>query len=47
MSLNAPSPQGKNRFTSWSDGGAQAHTVTTPAAATTYTAVFKKGGKPN
>jgi len=47
LSLNAPSPQGKHRFLSWSDGGAQAHTVATPASATTYTAVFKKGGKPN
>jgi hypothetical protein len=28
-------------FDSWSDGGAAAHTLTTPAAATTYTAVFR------
>jgi len=27
---------------SWSDGGAQSHTITVPAAATTYTANFKK-----
>ncbi len=27
-------------FGSWSDGGAQTHTVTAPAAATTYTAAF-------
>lgn len=43
LSLSAPSPQGRNRFTSRSDGGAQAHSVTTPPAATTYTARFKKG----
>ncbi|MBI4908000.1 MAG: hypothetical protein HY820_30525 [Acidobacteria bacterium] len=30
----------KYMYTSWSDGGAQQHTVTTPAAATTYTANF-------
>jgi glucose/arabinose dehydrogenase/PKD repeat protein len=46
LSLNAPS-QGKYKFSSWSDGGAQSHTVTTPATPTTYTAIFKKGGKPN
>ena len=27
-------------FSSWSDGGSQAHTITTPSAATTYTASF-------
>ncbi|MDQ5857758.1 MAG: hypothetical protein M3542_05715 [Acidobacteriota bacterium] len=43
LSLNAPSPQKGNRFLSWSDGGAQAHTVITPATPTTYTATFKKG----
>jgi hypothetical protein len=45
--IGAPSPQasGKFRYTfrSWSDGGAQTHTITTPAAGTTYTASFKKG----
>jgi glucose/arabinose dehydrogenase/PKD repeat protein len=46
LNLNAPSPQGRNNFSSWSDGGAQAHTVTTPATPTTYSARFKKG-KPN
>jgi glucose/arabinose dehydrogenase len=30
----------KYRFTSWSDGGAAAHTISTPAANTTYTATF-------
>ena len=43
LNLNAPSPQGKDTFLSWSDGGAQAHSITTPAAATTYTARFERG----
>ena len=30
-------------FTSWSDGGAQSHTIATPAAPTTYTASFASG----
>jgi glucose/arabinose dehydrogenase/PKD repeat protein len=41
--LSAPSPQnrhGKWRWSSWSDGGAQTHTITAPSAATTYTATF-------
>ena len=42
--LNAPGPQtlsGKSyAWRSWSDGGAQSHTVVTPATAKTYTAVF-------
>jgi glucose/arabinose dehydrogenase/PKD repeat protein len=33
------------RFQSWSDGGAASHTIVTPAAPTTYTAKFKRGGK--
>ena len=37
---------GKWRFVSWSDGGARTHTVTTPAAPTTYTATFRRLGKP-
>ena len=45
--IGAPSPQTVGRFNytfrSWSDGGAQTHTITTPAANTTYTASFKKG----
>jgi glucose/arabinose dehydrogenase len=44
--IGSPSPQTiKNRrfqFISWSDGGAQLHTITTPAANTTYTARFLK-----
>jgi glucose/arabinose dehydrogenase len=45
-SVSAPSPQTQNRstyyFTSWSDGGAQSHTIVAPAVATTYTAYFRK-----
>ena len=45
--IGAPSPQASGRFSytfrSWSDGGAQTHTITTPAVNTTYTAAFKKG----
>jgi len=41
----ATSPQGTGSsrvvFTTWSDGGAQSHTITTPSAGTTYTANFK------
>ena len=29
-------------FVSWSDGGAQTHTISTPAANTTFTATFRK-----
>ena len=47
--LSAPSPQKFNRsnykFSSWSDGGAQSHTITTPAADATYAAVFQKKGR--
>ena len=47
LSLSAPSPQGRYNFWSWSDGGAQSHSIVTPAAPTTYTARFKKGKVPN
>jgi glucose/arabinose dehydrogenase len=44
--LSAPSPQtvrGQTyTFQSWSDGGAQTHSITAPAAATTYTARYRK-----
>ncbi|HEY3006127.1 MAG TPA: DNRLRE domain-containing protein, partial [Kribbellaceae bacterium] len=33
-------------FDSWSDGGARAHTITTPAAPATYTARFVPGATP-
>jgi hypothetical protein len=43
--LQAPSPQTVNgttyQFVSWSDGGAQTHTVSTPAVNTTYTATYQ------
>jgi hypothetical protein len=44
-SVTAVSPQTKSgksyAFGSWSDGGAQTHSITAPATATTYTARFK------
>jgi glucose/arabinose dehydrogenase len=47
-SLEAPSPQASGsttyEFVSWSDGGARAHTVSTPAANTTYTATYRTAG---
>jgi glucose/arabinose dehydrogenase len=43
--IEAPSPQassgGSQEFVSWSDGGAAAHSISTPAANTTYTATFR------
>ncbi|HEX6357567.1 PQQ-dependent sugar dehydrogenase [Actinophytocola sp.] len=46
-SVSAPSPQvfkgGKlYQFVSWSDGGAQSHNITAPAAATNYRATFRR-----
>ena len=45
-SVSAPSPQQFKKstyyFTSWSDGGAQSHTITAPAVNTTYTASYRK-----
>ena len=44
--LDAPSPQTVGgttyEFVSWSDGGAQSHTIPTPAADTTYTATYRE-----
>jgi hypothetical protein len=44
ITIAAPSPQTKGSktysFTSWSDGGAQTHTIVAPSTATTYTARF-------
>jgi glucose/arabinose dehydrogenase/PKD repeat protein len=44
--VSATSPQSKGRkmyaFQSWSDGGAQTHTIVAPAAATTYSARFRQ-----
>jgi len=46
-SVSAPSPQTLNgtsyTFSSWSDGGAQSHSITAPASATTYTAAYTAG----
>ena len=43
-SIGVTSPEGsggtQNAFSSWSDGGAQTHTVTAPASAAVYTASF-------
>ena len=43
--VSAISPQAKGNktyaFSSWSDGGDQAHTIVAPAAPTTYTARYK------
>ncbi len=43
--ISAPTPQNKGakayRFVSWSDGGAQTHTVVAPATATTYSARYR------
>ncbi len=43
--IGAPSPQTLNgvsyQFVSWSDGGAQTHTITTPTDNVTYTATFR------
>jgi hypothetical protein len=47
-SMTAPSPQSLGatsyQFASWSDGGAQTHTVSAPATPTTYTATFNAVG---
>ncbi len=44
LSVNAPAQTDSAgqtwMFASWSDGGAQSHTIVTPAAAATYTATF-------
>ncbi|MGH2931418.1 MAG: PQQ-dependent sugar dehydrogenase, partial [Gaiellaceae bacterium] len=44
--LDAPSPQTVGgttyEFVSWSDGGAQSHTIPTPAVDTTYTATYRE-----
>ena len=46
--IGAVSPQQADSrtylFDSWSDGGTAAHTVSTPASATTYTAVYRPQG---
>ena len=47
LNVSAPSPQPASGgqqyvFQNWSDGGAAAHTIVTPASAATYTANFKR-----
>ena len=48
--VSAVTPQTKGKqtytFTSWSDGGAQSHTITAPATAATYTAKFSQKSGP-
>jgi glucose/arabinose dehydrogenase len=48
--VSAPSPQLSGgtsyAFSSWSDGGAQTHTIVAPASPTTYTAVYAPGSGP-
>ena len=39
LNANAPN-QGLAVWVSWSDGGAQAHTITSPVSPATYTATF-------
>ena len=51
LNVNAPAPQpapGNQQyvFQSWSDAGAAAHTIVTPASAATYTATFRKQKAP-
>ena len=46
ISVNAISPQTLRRktyaFVSWSDGGAQTHTIRAPATSATYTARYRQ-----
>jgi PKD repeat protein/glucose/arabinose dehydrogenase len=48
--VSAPSPQSlaatNYTFSSWSDGGAQSHTVVAPATPTTYTATYQSSAGP-
>jgi glucose/arabinose dehydrogenase len=44
--LSAPSPQGTFEFQSWSDGGAQTHSIATPSTATTFTATYRDTAPP-
>lgn len=49
--IAAPATQTVNgvtyQFTGWSDGGAATHVISTPSAATTYTATYKAVGGPS
>jgi len=44
ISATTPQTSGKRTYTfdTWSDGGAQTHTIVAPAAATTYTATYRR-----
>jgi hypothetical protein len=48
--ISAVTPQTKAKntyvFSSWSDGGAQTHSITAPATARTYTAKFSGSKTP-
>jgi len=46
QTISAPSPQGSNVFTSWSDGGAQQHNIVIGASNTTLVANFNGGTGP-
>jgi Concanavalin A-like lectin/glucanases superfamily/PA14 domain len=50
-SISAPTPQSLGgtpyAFSSWSDGGAQTHNITAPAAPATYTATYAEGTPPD
>ena len=45
-SVSAPSPQSGYDFTSWSNGGAQSHTITAPATNTSYAASYISAAHP-
>ncbi len=45
--ISAPTPQGEYLFTSWSDGGAQSHSVIAGSAPATYTATYTRPLSPN
>ncbi|MGJ5819532.1 InlB B-repeat-containing protein [Paludibaculum fermentans] len=47
LSVGSPQTFGNSRYgyLSWSDGGAQAHTITAPSTSTTYSANFKTQNK--
>ena len=44
--VDAPSPQSGYAFSSWSDGGAAAHTVTVPAGGLSLSATFQQSSTP-
>jgi hypothetical protein len=47
IAISAPAQKFRGKtytWVSWSDGGAQNHTITAPSTATTYTATYRLGG---